>query len=133
MSDDGVSPSIKVGSWISIALGPVLSQHIPMASDLRPWAFGFSAIVSVATRVWFLVRLSGVKTPRVARREFFICCVAAIILAFGYIAINVLWTIEHGDYRDDLLRLSLIGTFGLSAGSITGALAVAAKLKAKHE
>lgn len=122
MSGNGASATLKIGSYLSIALGPVLSKAIPMASDLRQWAFWFSAVVSGAALAWLSVRLSDPTAKRVALRDFFICCASAVIFAFAHIAINLFWTIERGDFTDILWQLGLIGTFGLGTGSITGAL-----------
>jgi len=125
---DATSTTLKVGSWASIALGPALSGKIPMASDLRPWAFWFSGVVSAAALLWLSVRLSDARAKRLARRDFFVCCVAAVVFAFGYIAINLFWTIERGGFTDVLWQLGLIGTFGFGAGSITGALVASGRL-----
>ena len=122
MSGSGASATLRIGSYLSIALGPVLSKAIPMASDLREWAFWFSAVVSAVTLAWLSLRLSDPKAKPVALRDFFICCASAVFFAFAYIAINLFWTIEHGGSTDVLWQLGLIGTFGLGVGSISGAL-----------
>ena len=122
MSGNGTSATLKIGGYVSIVLGPVLSNTIPMASDLRQWAFWFSAVVSLVALAWLSVRLSDSTAKYVALRDFFICCASAVIFAFAHIAINLFWTIEQGDSTDVLWQLGLIGTFGLGVGSVTGAL-----------
>jgi hypothetical protein len=129
MSDgETTATALKIGSIVSIALGPVLSRAVPMATDLRPWAFWFSGVVSAATLAWLWIRLSDVTDRRGALRVFRNSCIAAVLFAFAYVAINLIWTIEYGDFRDALWRLGLIGTFGLGTGSVTGALAAGEKV-----
>ena len=113
---------LKVGSFVSIALGPLLSQAVPMASDLRNWAFWFSAIVAAATFLWLSVRFMDETRRSTAFRDFAVCCAAAVIFAFAHIAINLSRVTEQGDFTDVLGQLRVIGTFGLAAGSVTGAL-----------
>src|SRR5207247_7303272 len=71
MSDEE-SATLKIGSWISIALGPLLSRTIPMAADLRQWAFWFSGVVSLAAILWLSVRLSDAMSKRLSRWVFLI-------------------------------------------------------------
>ena len=99
-----------------------------MASDLRPWAFWLSGVVSTVTLVWLSIRLHYAPEKHGALRDFFVCCVATVIFAFAYIAINLLWTIERGGFTDVLWQLSVIGTFGLGVGGITGALVALEKV-----
>jgi hypothetical protein len=123
MSGNSVaSTTLKLGSYVSIALGPLLSTTIPMAPDVRKWAFWFSAVVSAATLAWMSIRLSDATAKRNALRDLLICSVTSVIFAFAYIAINLFWTIESGDFHDVLWQLGLIGTFGIGVGCITGAL-----------
>jgi hypothetical protein len=128
MSANGVSATLKIGSYVSIGLGPVLSRAVPMASDLRPWAFWFSGVVSAVTLVWLSVRLSDATAKPVALRDLFLCCAAAVTFAFAYIAMNLFWTVERGDFTDHLWQLGLVGTFGLGVGSVTGALVALGKV-----
>ncbi len=58
MSDDTTSVVFKIGSWVSVALGPILSEAIPMASDLKQWAFWISGIASLATLAWLSFQLT---------------------------------------------------------------------------
>jgi hypothetical protein len=133
MNDNKVSATLKISSYVSIGLGPVLSRAVPMASDLRPWAFWFSGVVSVVALVWLSVRLSEATAKPAALRDFFICCAAAVVFTFVYIAINLFWTVERGDYTDRLWQLGLIGAFGLGVGSVTGALVASEKMTKSGE
>lgn len=127
MSDNGVATTLKIGSYVSIGLGPVLSKAVPMAPDIRPWALWFSVFVSAVTLIWLSVRLSDATAKPAARRDFFVCCVAAVIFAFAYIAINQFWTVEGVGFTNHLWQLGVIGTFGLAIGSVTGALVASEK------
>jgi hypothetical protein len=56
-----------------------------------------------------------------------------VVFTFVYIAINLFWTVERGDYTDRLWQLGLIGAFGLGVGSVTGALVASEKMTKSGE
>jgi len=112
----------NVGSWLSIALGPALSAYVPMASDLRALAAGFAGLVSLATTVWLTARFVDAVRRDNAMATLGGCLALAVLFGFVYVAIHWTWTTETGGIGDQLWPLALIGSFGLSAGGITGAL-----------
>lgn len=113
---------VKVGSWLSIALGPALSAYVPMASDLRALAAGFAGLVSLATTVWLTARFVDAVRRDNAMATLGGCLALAVLFGFVYVAIHWTWTTETGGIGDQLWPLTLIGSYGLSAGGITGAL-----------
>jgi hypothetical protein len=124
MSEETGATTLRVGGWLSIGLGPVLSKSVPMASDLRPWAFWLSGIVSLVTASWLAFWFA--KNPTKAGRAFTILCVGIVFFALAHIAINLLWTVETGDVRDVVWQIGLIATFALAVGCTTGAIVAAA-------
>jgi hypothetical protein len=103
---------------LSIGLGPYVSGVLPaMAPGLRPWSQWLSLIAAV---MGFAAGTYVAKRkPKIRMRVAIWGAVGTFGFAFAYFLINLLWTSQFSDWRDDALRASLVLSYVLTAGGLT--------------